>query len=52
MKTISKTPLEAWVENRIKPFADFESYRLSKLKETIAYAKAPQPFLLPAAGGI
>lgn len=44
MKTISKTPLEAWVENRIKPFADFESYRLSKLKETIAYAKARSPF--------
>jgi histone deacetylase complex regulatory component SIN3 len=44
MKKISKTPIEAWVENKIKPFTDLESYRLSKLKETIAYAKARSPF--------
>lgn len=44
MKKICKTPIEAWVKNKIQPFTDLESYRLSKLKETIAYAKAKSPF--------
>ncbi|MFY9370500.1 MAG: DVU_1553 family AMP-dependent CoA ligase [bacterium] len=44
MKRIRKTPLEAWVEEKIRPYPDLQSYRLAKLRETLAHARAKSPF--------
>ena len=41
---MQKTPLEAWIEEKIKPHSHLPSYQLAKLKETVSYAQAHSPF--------
>lgn len=41
---MKRTPLEAWIKAKIRPYTSLSAYQLEKIRETLGHAKANSPF--------